>query len=97
MDTLAGRVDTFAEDAVDMSEEGYMVAAREHLCRSRIVLHLREVVVRLLPLVVEEDSRWHSTGLGIEVGWCDSLEVGQKEAVMLECYVSMKLRDGSRG
>lgn len=95
--TLAERVDTFAEDAADMSEEGSMVAARERLCRSRIGLHLQEVVVPLLPLVVEEDSRWHGTGLGIEVGWCDSLEVGQKEAVMLECHVSIKLRDGSRG
>ena len=77
-DTVAERADTFDEVAAGMFEEGSTVAGRERLSRSRTVLHHQVV---LLLLVVEEDSRWHSVGLDIEVGWCDSLEVGRMGAI----------------
>ena len=79
---VAERADTFVDGAAAGTfEEEYTLGGRERLRRSKTALHHRGV---LLLLVEEEDSRWHSTGSGIEVGWCDSLEVGLKEAYNLE-------------
>ena len=54
-----------------------MIVLHRHPRRVSVVA----VVVVIVLLAVEEDSRWRSIGLDIEVGWYDSWEEGLRVAL----------------